>query len=240
MRRVVVTGANRGLGLEFVRQLAAGGDEVVATARDPKRATELNTVARESSGRIGVVALDVTDAASVGAAAQAVGKRFDRLDLLVNNAGIMASPARPKNATAGPLGELDPEAVLEVLRVNSVGPVVVTQALAPLLAAAGRAIVVNLSSGLGSIGGTESPVSYGYAMSKAALNMLSRYLALELRGQETVVVAMSPGWVTTDMGGPAAPLEPAQSVKKMLTVIGGLTPEYSGRFLDYTGKELAW
>jgi NAD(P)-dependent dehydrogenase (short-subunit alcohol dehydrogenase family) len=237
-RTAVVTGANRGLGLEFVRQLAAAGDEVVATSRHPDRADELAALARESDGRVTTVALEVSDPASVAAAARAVGDRFDRLDLLINNAGIMASPHHPQRATAGPLAEVEPEAVLEILRVNSVGPVLVTQALAGLLAAARDAVVVNLTSGLGSISGTASPVSYGYAMSKAALNMLSRYLALDLRRQGTVVVAMSPGWVSTDMGGPAAPLDPPESVKGMLAVVAGLTPADSGRYLDHTGEDL--
>jgi NAD(P)-dependent dehydrogenase (short-subunit alcohol dehydrogenase family) len=116
----------------------------------------------------------------------------------------------------------------------------VTQALAPLLAAAQTATVVNLSSGLGSIGGTTSRGNLAYGMSKAALNMLTRQLAAELSGQGTVVVSMSPGWVATDMGGPSAALEPAESVHGMLNVVSALTPVQSGSFLDHTGATLPW
>lgn len=240
VRRTVVTGANRGLGLEFVRQLAGAGDEVVATARRPEEAADLAEVVAASGGRVTVAALDASDAASVAAAAGQIGERFAAVDLLVNNAGIMRAAGFPDQATAGPLDALDGGAILEILRVNALGPVLVTQALQPLLAAAGRSVVVNLSSGMASIGNLASPMDYAYCTSKAALNMMSRHLAFDLRRQGTVVVAMSPGWVSTDMGGPAAPLEPQQSVKNMLAVVDGLTPADTARFLDHTGEDIPW
>jgi NAD(P)-dependent dehydrogenase (short-subunit alcohol dehydrogenase family) len=240
MRRVVVTGANRGLGLEFARQLVAAGDEVVATTRSPKVADDLNKLASTSDGRCTVVRLDVADQAEVEAAARQIGERFEALDLLVNNAGIGSAPGEPERVSAGAMAELRPEPVLEVLRVNAVGPILVTQALAPLLGAAGRAVVVNLSSGLGSLARTISRGNVAYGMSKAALNMLTRHLAAELDGQGTVVVSMSPGWVATDMGGASAPLQPAESVQGMLNVVDALTPARSGTFLDHTGATLPW
>jgi NAD(P)-dependent dehydrogenase (short-subunit alcohol dehydrogenase family) len=118
--------------------------------------------------------------------------------------------------------------------------VAVTRALVRLLGAAGRSTVVNISSGLGSIAGTRGRGNIAYAMSKAALNMASRHLAAELRGQGTVVVAMSPGWVATDMGGASAPLQPAESIKAMLATIEGLTPAASGRFVNLNGDELPY
>ncbi len=240
MRRVVVTGANRGLGLEFTRQLAAAGDDVVAGARQPKTADELNKLASTSGGRITVVQLDVGDPDDVAAAALQIGERFDAVDLLINNAGIWTAPGQPDRASSGPLAELRADAVLEVLRINAVAPILVTQALAPNLAAAGRAVVVNLSSWLGSIRGATSRGNLAYAMSKAALNMLTGRLAAELAGQGTIVVSMSPGWVATDMGGSAAPLEPLESVKGMLNVVDALTPAQSGSFLDHAGAVLPW
>jgi NAD(P)-dependent dehydrogenase (short-subunit alcohol dehydrogenase family) len=240
MRRVVVTGANRGLGLEFTRQLLAAGDEIVAAAREPKLAHELNKLAATSGGRCTVVRLDVGDPASVDAAALQIGERFDAVDLLINNAGIWTAPGQPDRASAGPLAELRPEPVFEVLRVNAVAPILLTQALAPRLAAAGTATVVNLSSGLGSIEATGARGNMAYAMSKAALNMFTRQLAAELAGQRTVVISVSPGWVATDMGGAAAPLEPAESVHGLLNVIDALTPAQSGTFLDHTGATLPW
>ena len=240
MRRVVVTGANRGLGLEFTRQLLAVGDEVVATARQPKAADELDKLVSTSGGRGTVVRLDVGDPAEVAAAALQVGERFEAVDLLVNNAGVWAAPGEPDRVSAGALAELRPEPVLEVLRINAVGPILVTQALAPLLAAAGRATVVNLSSGLGSLAGATSRGNLAYGMSKAALNMLTRHLAAELRRQGTIVVSMSPGWVATDMGGPSAPLGPPESVQGILNVLAALTPAQSGSFLDHTGATVPW
>jgi NAD(P)-dependent dehydrogenase (short-subunit alcohol dehydrogenase family) len=240
MRRVVVTGANRGLGLEFTRQLAASGDEVVATARHPKTADELNKLATTSGGRVTVVRLDVGDPADLEAAALHIGERFDAVDVLINNAGIWTAPDLPDRASSGPLADLRPDAVTEVLRINAVAPLVVTQALAQRLAAARRAVVVNLSSGLGSLQGATRRGNLAYGMSKAALNMLTRQLAAELAGQGTIVVSMSPGWVATDMGGPSAPLEPPESVKGMLNVVDALTPAQSGSFLDHAGAVLPW
>ena len=240
MRRVVVTGANRGLGLELTRQLLAAGDEVVATAREPKSADELQKVAAASDGRGTVVRLDVADPAGVEAASLQIGERFEAVDLLVNNAGIWSAPGRPERGSAGPLADLRAEPVLEVLRVNAVGPILVTQALASHLAAARPGVVVNLSSGLGSIAGVGSRGNVAYGMSKAALNMLTRHLAAELAASGTIVVAMSPGWVATDMGGASAPLTPAESVRGILNVVGALTPARSGMFLDHTGATLPW
>jgi NAD(P)-dependent dehydrogenase (short-subunit alcohol dehydrogenase family) len=240
MRRVVVTGANRGLGLEFTRHLAAAGDEVVATARQPKTADELNKLASTLDGRVTVVRLDVDDPADIDAAALHIGERFDAVDLLINNAGIWTAPGQPDRSSSGPLADLRSDAVLDVLRINAVAPILVTQALAPRLAAARRAVVVNLSSGLGSIEGATRRGNLAYGMSKAALNMLTRQLAAELAGQGTIVVSMSPGWVATDMGGPSAPLEPPESVKGMLNVVDALTPAQSGLFLDHAGAVLPW
>jgi len=242
MRRVVVTGANRGLGLEFARQLAAAGDEVVATARHPKTADELNKLASTSGGRVTVVRLDVGDPADLEAAALHIGERFDAVDVLINNAGIWAAPDQPDRASGGLLADLRPEAVTEVLRINAVAPLMVTQALAPRLAAARRAVVLNLSSWLGSLEGAarQGRANLAYGMSKAALNMLTRRLAVELADQGTIVVSMSPGWVATDMGGPSAPLEPPESVKGMLNVLDALTPAQSGSFLDHAGAVMPW
>jgi len=240
MRRVVVTGANRGLGLEFTRQLLAAGDGVVATVRQPKKADDLNKLVATSGGRGTVVRLDVGDPADVAAAALHIGERFEAVDLLINNAGIWSATGQPERASAGALTELRPEPVLEVLQVNAVGPILVTQALAPLLAAARGAIVVNLSSGLGSLERATARGNVAYGMSKAALNMLTRHLAAELRPQGTIVVALSPGWVATDMGGPGAPLGPPESVRGMLNVLDALTPAQSGSFLDHTGATVPW
>lgn len=238
MRRAVVTGTNRGLGLEFTRQLLAGGDDVIATVRDPRRSEHLCALLDESGGRGRLIELDVADGNSAASAAAEVASRFEAVDLLINNAGVMTDPGRPVPASAGSLPELVPDAILEVLRINSVGPVMVTQAMAPLLGAG--SLVVNMSSGMGSIAGAAGHSYVAYSMSKAALNMATRKLAAGLRSRGVTVIALSPGWVSTDMGGPNAPLQAPESVKGMLDVIAGLTPADSGSFLDHSGRHLEW
>jgi NAD(P)-dependent dehydrogenase (short-subunit alcohol dehydrogenase family) len=240
MQRAVITGASRGLGLEFVRQLLARGARVAATCRDPEAARDLAALVAASDGRGAVVALDVTDAAAVPRAARAIAQHLDAVDLLVNNAGIGVVPGLAREASDGPLPAIDAEAMTAVLRTNAVGPALVTQALLAPLAAAGRSVVLNVTSGLGSLQGTRSPGDISYAMSKAALNMLTRKTALELAGQGTVVVSMDPGWVRTDMGGPSAALSPEQSIRGMLEVVGRLGPQDSGRFWEHSGRQMPW
>lgn len=238
--RALLTGANRGIGLEFARQMLQAGDTVVATCRDPAGAPELQALAAGADGRGTVMALDVGDPRSVGAAAEQVRGHLDALDLLVNNAGMGHDPGFDEAASTGPLERLDAEAVLGVLRTNVVGPALVTQSVAGLLQTAPRGVVLNISSGLGSISRAASPGNYAYAMSKAALNMLTRKLAVELRDQGTIAVTVSPGWVRTDMGGPNAPLSVEQSVADLLALVDRLSMAESGTFLDQLGQELPW
>lgn len=240
MRHVLVTGGNRGLGLEFVRQLLDGGDAVVATARQPEVAGELHRLVAGAGGRATVVALDVADPDSVSACGVEVAARFGALDLLVNNAGVWSAAGSAGDPRSeGPLAALRADALATVLRVNALGPLLVTQACAPLLCAAEDAVVVNLSSGLGSL--TRSPrANYGYAMSKAALNMVTRRLAAELAEEGVTVASLDPGWVRTDLGGPSATVAPAESVAALLTVIANLDAESSGGFFNRHGDAVPW
>jgi NAD(P)-dependent dehydrogenase (short-subunit alcohol dehydrogenase family) len=229
--RVVVTGANRGIGLEFVRQLLARGEEVVAGARRPAEAAELQRLQAGSGGRLAVHALDVTSDASVAAFAQAVGA--GPVDLLLNNAGVLDG--------YGGLEESEPAAVLRTLDVNAVGPLRVTRALLPALRRRGEgAKVVHVTSGMGSIADNTSGGAYGYRMSKAALNMAARSMAADLEGEGLLAAVINPGWVKTDMGGEGASLTAEESVRRMLAVIDGMGPEQSGAFLDYKGGTWPW
>ena len=221
---VVVTGANRGIGLEFARQLSEAGATVIGTARRPDEADEL----RAAGAR--VEQLDVADPASVAAFAGRL--EGVPVDVLLNNAGIFPSRVGIEG--------VDPDEALRVLAVNTVGPMRVTRALLPNLRAGTRKLVMNMSSGLGSIEANRSGGSMGYRESKAALNMFTRSLAAELGGEGFTCIAMSPGWVRTDMGGDSAPLSPAQSVDGMLAVLAGCDVEDSGRYLDHRGRELDW
>lgn len=240
-RHCLVTGANRGVGLEFVRQLLARGDRVVATCRQPGRATALNALSGEHPGRLHVLPLDVAEpkshASLVAELPLALGDD-GRLDLLVNAAGVLHSGERFGKVTAAILDDS--------FRTNAAGPFLLTQALAPLLADAcpeqGRrgARVANLSSELGSITDAGRFGTPSYCISKAAQNMASVLLAHALQERGIVVAALHPGWVQTDMGGPNATVPAADSVRGLLQVIDGLAPEDSGSFRDWRGETLAW
>lgn len=230
--RCVVTGANRGLGLEFARQLLVRGDRVVAGCRAPARADALAMLARQFPGQLDVLALDVGDEASRAAFAAAVATRVDGLDLLVNNAGMLVSGER-----FGAIGEA---ALVRSFAVNAAGPFLLTQALAPALAAGRRPRVANISSGMGSIAALEALHSPSYSISKSALNMASALLARALNPQGIGVLTLSPGWAKTDMGGAAAPLSAAVSVADMLRVIDERPGVPAGEFVDHDGSALRW
>lgn len=213
--------------------------EVVAACREPEHARELEALTRDSgNGRI--VRLDVSDPASVRQAAEVIESHTGRVDLLINCAATGATAGFDAAATGGPLSAVRAEAMLEVFRVNTVGPALVTQALSPLLGRARESRIVNITSDLGSLTRDVRPGSYAYAMSKAALNMLARKLAAELGSQDTVVIALHPGAVRTDMGGPRATLSPADSVRGMLAVIARVQQADTGRGFTYAGETLPW
>jgi NAD(P)-dependent dehydrogenase (short-subunit alcohol dehydrogenase family) len=227
---IVVTGANRGIGLEFVRQYLARGERVVGAVRDPASAEALHALGAAHPGRLRVLACDVGDDASVADFARALGA--EAVDVLVNNAGMRDEWAS--------LEAVSTAEALRVYSVNALGPVRVTRALLPNLLKAGTRKVVHISSGMGSIGDNRSGGAYAYRMSKAALNMASRSLALDLRDRDVVSVVFNPGWVQTDMGGPSAPLAVGASVRALVGLIDGLTLAESGSFLNWSGKAYEW
>jgi NAD(P)-dependent dehydrogenase (short-subunit alcohol dehydrogenase family) len=220
----LVTGANRGIGLEYARQLCERGDRVIATARAPEKARALSVLP------LRVERLDVADAASVAELARRLAGV--PLDVLIHNAGI--GEAGP------PLETLSMEDVEHACRVNAVGPLRLTQALLPNLRAGKRRLVIGMTSGLGSISRNESGGWYAYRASKAALNQLFRTMAEELEKERFIFVVLCPGWVQTDMGGPGAPTSVEDSVRGLLKVIDGLKPSDTSRFLNHRGKEVAW
>ncbi|HZV24076.1 MAG TPA: SDR family oxidoreductase [Luteimonas sp.] len=233
IRRSLVTGANRGLGLEFVRQLLARGDRVVATCRHPGKATALNALAGEHPGRLHVLPLDVADPRAIAELQRELLLLADdgeRLDLLVNGAGVLHSGERFGSVSAVNLDDS--------FRTNAMGPFLLTQALATRLADGAR--VANITSQLGSIANTTRFGTPSYDISKAAQNMATALLAAALRERGIVVVALHPGWVQTDMGGAGATVTPADSVAGLLRVIDGLKQTDSGRFLDWRGQSLPW
>jgi NAD(P)-dependent dehydrogenase (short-subunit alcohol dehydrogenase family) len=229
-RHCLVTGANRGLGLEFVRQLLARGDRVVATCRHPGKATALNPLAGEFPGRLHVLPLDVADPKSIAELARELPLVCATLDLLVNGAGVLHSGERFGSVSAATLDDS--------FRTNARGPLLLVQALAPLLVDGAR--VANITSELGSIAALTRFGTPSYNISKAAQNMVTALLAKALAARGIIVLALHPGWVQTDMGGSGATLAPAQSVQGLLQVIDGATLQSSGQFFDWHGDALSW
>jgi NAD(P)-dependent dehydrogenase (short-subunit alcohol dehydrogenase family) len=231
-KHCLITGANRGLGLELVIQLLARQRHVVATCRHPGKATALNRLAGEHPGRLHVLPLDVADARSRDALLRELPLVSDEepLHLLVNNAGVLRGGERFGQVAAA---DLDTS-----FQTHAAGPFLLTQALAPRLA--DGAVVANISSEIGSIALRQEFRTPSYAIGKAAQNMATSLLAQALAPRGIKVVALHPGWVRTDMGGDSALLSAAESASGLLQVIDHLTTEQSGRFLDWQGNPLPW
>ena len=223
MPLALITGANRGLGLEFTRQYLRDGWRVIGCCRNPDAASELATAGAE------LMKLDVTRAADV----TGVSKRLaaTSIDLVVCNAGIAGARA----AVLSPITQADFD---QVMRTNVLGPMWVSAALAEHLRPGGK--IAYLSSRMGSIGAMSNAGSALYRASKAALNAVVKAVALELASRGATAIALHPGWVKTDMGGAGADIDAETSVAGMRAVIEGAGPRVSGHFLDYTGKEIPW
>lgn len=236
MPSVLVTGANRGLGLEFVRQYSAEGWRVVAACRAPGGADELNELAAASRGKVSVHAVDVSNRHSVRGLAAELS---EPVDILINNAGMM-------EAWSEGFGQIDYAKWEAILRTNLFGPAWVTHAFAAHVARSERKVVAMMTSGLGSLtenaDGNRNAAGklYMYRSSKAALNMLVTKLAADLRDRGITVVAVGPGHVQTDMGGPTAKLKPPESIKGLRTVLASRTIEHTGRYFFYTGAPQPW
>jgi NAD(P)-dependent dehydrogenase (short-subunit alcohol dehydrogenase family) len=240
MRRVLITGASRGIGLGLSRLFAAQPDTLVfAGCRKPEVASGLRELERRLPDRIRVVPLDVSDRAGMESARDAVAPAGG-LDILVNNAGIYPGSVSATPPETSTLGSLDADAMIEVFRINAVAPVIVTQTFLALLRSGDRPRVINVSSDAGSIALRTGTGSYAYTASKAALNMLTRCLAADLRPMGIVVAAVHPGFIRTDMGGPSAPLAPAQTLPSLLRVIEDLRMESTGSFLNWDGAAIPW
>ena len=219
----LITGASRGLGAEFVRQLRARGHDVFAAVRDPEKARD----AARSGAK--VVRLDVDRPESFDAFARELDAP---VDVLVNNAGIAGDDDA--------LESLASDTMEGVFRTNVIGPALLAKALLPLLRRGRRKVVVNVSSSLGSLASATGGFSYAYCASKAALNMLTVLMHKELSGDGFTVVSLDPGWNRTDMGGSAAPLAPSDTVRAMVRILERLGPDDSGRFVGYDGKPRPW
>ncbi|GAB4341022.1 MAG: SDR family oxidoreductase [Phototrophicales bacterium] len=228
MMRIVITGANRGIGLELVRQYAQR-DDVTVFAACRHSSAELTAL---ESNRVMIIPLEVTDTASIQQAVAQVQARVSGLDVLINNAGI--------NPSGQQLTQIEPDTMLTVYHVNTVAPLMLVKAFWTLLKNGQQPKIINISSSMGSLAGRTYGGNYAYCASKAALNMVSRGLAADLKQDAITVLALDPGWVQTDMGGQGATLTPQQSAAGILNVIDHLTLQDSGAFLRWDGSQHAW
>lgn len=228
--RFIVTGANRGIGLELARQLTARGDTVLAGVRDPASAEDLRALASSQGSRIQIHACDIASDESARAFAASLGD--EPIDVLINNAGIYGKHQR--------LEDLDLDDVTRTYNVNALGPIRVTRAVLPLLRKGKTRKVVHITSGMGSVTDNTSGGSYGYRMSKAALNMASKSMSVDLSAEGVLCVVMNPGWVKTDMGGSSAPTDVTESASKMIGMIDKMTLEDTGKFFDFKGGTIPY
>ncbi len=229
MPSIMITSANRGLGLEFVRQYAVDGWRIFAACRNPDAADDLHKLARTHS--VTVFPMDVADRSSVRHAA--AGLNDESIDVLVNSAGIIGRPGQRT-------GNIDYESWQQVLDVNTMGPLRVTEAFVEHVARSERKVVVTITSGLGSLTDNTSGGSIPYRSSKAAVNMAMRSAAIDLAPRGIACVLVNPGWVKTDMGGPGAPLKPSESVAALKSLIATFGLAHSGKFFHYDGREYPW
>lgn len=214
MPTILITGAGRGLGLELARQYAADGWKVIGTER-------------KADARY---RMDVQDISSIRKCSKSL--KGEPIDVLFCNAGIIGT-------RGSALGSFDYEAWEEIFRVNVLGAAATVESLVDNVAASERKIIAMMSSRLGSVTET-SGATLPYGTSKAALNLLAKGLAMALEPRGITVVAFTPGWVRTDMGGSSAPLGPEESIAGIRKVIAGLKPSDSGRFLSHDGKQVPW
>ncbi|MGH8672169.1 MAG: SDR family oxidoreductase [Burkholderiales bacterium] len=231
MNSVLITGANRGIGLEFARQYSADGWRVYACARNPAKATALNELTAKSNGRLTMHALDVSNLAQIDALAAQL--KDAPIDILLNNAGVYPdSRAR--------FGNTDYDAWMEAFRINTMATLKMAEALVENVARSEKKRIVTITSKMGSMADNTSGGSYLYRSSKAAVHAVVKSLALDLKPRGIIAAVFNPGWVLTDMGGLGAAISLETSVAGMRQVFSELTAADSGYFLDYKGVEIPW
>jgi len=232
MNTLLITGANRGIGLEFCRQYAAAGWRVLACCRDPGRADALNRLAAQYPDLIQVQALDVTSHVQIGQLARALTN--ESIDLLINNAGVY-----PESDKRG-FGQTDYIEWMAAFNINTMAPLKMVESFVKQIARSQLKLIVTITSQMGSVDDNGSGGSYLYRSSKAAANMVVKSLAVDLKDKGITSVAFNPGWVKTDMGGPNAMIAVEQSVSDMRKVIAGLTPADTGKFIGNDGLVIPW
>ena len=239
----LVTGAYKGLGLEFCKQLVNAGYKVILTAREIQKAQAAAETLNVRQQSAIPKALEVTDEIQIKNLASWVKESYGRLDLLVNNAGVNPKDYADKSrmSKAFHLDNLDAKEMLDVIHINSIAPLLVVKHFRSLLQKSERPIVLNISSWLGSVTNLTFGGHYGYVGSKNLLNVLNKSMANELRQDNIICVNVNPGWVQTDMGGQKAQFTTEQAVSNILTnVVSKLSMSDTGKFLNYDGNEHPW
>jgi NAD(P)-dependent dehydrogenase (short-subunit alcohol dehydrogenase family) len=231
MVTILISGANRGLGLEFASQYAAEGAEVFAACRSAASADSLRNIQKNAAKGFSVVEMDVTDLESIRRVAAQLNEVS--IDVLINGAGIVGAPGQTS-------GNIDYKSWARVLDVNTLGPMRVLECFIEHIARSERKLVITITSAMGSFADNKAGGSIAYRSSKAAVNMAMRSAAIDLAPRGVSCVLIHPGWVRTDMGGPNAPLSPQESVSAMRQLIENLGPKNSGRFYSYDGREYPW
>ena len=232
MQTLLITGASRGIGLEFCNQYAADGWRVLACCRDPGKADALAKLAARYPEQIKLHALDVTNHAQIEQLAQSLND--ETIDLLINDAGVY--PAADK----GGFGHTDYAEWMTAFNINAMSPLRMVEAFVTQIARSKLKLIVTITSQMGSIDDNSSGGSYLYRSSKAAANMVVKSLAVDLKEKGITSVAFNPGWVMTDMGGPNAMIPVEQSVADMRKVIAGLTLADTGKFIGNDGLMIRW
>lgn len=243
MKTALVTGAYKGLGLEWCRQLAQQGYNVILTARDLEKAQQAAESLNSNAVAVYPKALEITDEKQIQEIAQWTQEKFGRIDLIVNNAGINPKDYADKSrmAKAFYLNELDAGEMLNVIHTNSIAPLLIVKHFRQLLSSSENPIVINISSWLGSVSNLSFGGHYGYVGSKNLLNVLNKSMANELKQDNIICINVNPGWVQTDMGGQKAQFTPEQAVSNLLThIVAKVSIADSGKFLNYDGSEHPW
>ena len=241
MPSVFITGSNRGIGFEFARQYAAEGWRVYATCRNPDRADALNDL----DGDVRIHKLDVSDFDAIDALAEEL--HGETIDVCILNAGLSIEPDETGRRKAS-LGELKYDVWAEVFRVNTMAPVKIVESFRDQILGSERKLVIGITSTLGSMTMIypDEPTFrhrgavYPYRTTKAALNAVMKILASELEAEGIISIAMNPGWVRTDMGGPRADMDAPEAIAAMRKVIAGLSRADNGKFIDFDGSPLPW
>ena len=236
MKKVFITGASRGLGLEFSKQFLAQGYIVLASCRNPEKATDLLNLQKKYPKNLLILKLDVTNENERDKVLEEVKKKIENIDILINNAGIIAGDEK----TPSVLGEIYKEDFNKVFLVNSIAPLLVSEKFLPLLEKSSEAKIINITSLNGSITKRSVGGKYSYASSKAALNMITKILANDLREKGITTVVIHPGWIKTDMGGEEAPLDIKEPISQIINLIKNIEISETGKFLDREGREVPW